>query len=221
MTTINRVPVRCACCGTTADVVVICSTHAFGSADLDTRPPEMMRSTLAYGVARCDACGYCAPELGETSPGAAEAMTGTRYRDLLADPELPEKTRQFACWAEIARAGKLWRERAWALVHAAWAADDAGHAAVAGTMRLAAVDAIAEAHEAGVRIAGQDGADEAIEVDLLRRAGAFDAAGRAILAGLRRVPEPLVRRVLEYQAELVDRRDIGAHVLAEVIKDAD
>jgi hypothetical protein len=41
MTTIHQEEVSCAVCGSAQRVMELGSTNAFGSMDLDTRPPEM------------------------------------------------------------------------------------------------------------------------------------------------------------------------------------
>ena len=50
MTTLGTASAACAVCGTVSEYTVIQSTSRFGSPDLDTRPPEMERSTLPYWV---------------------------------------------------------------------------------------------------------------------------------------------------------------------------
>jgi hypothetical protein len=57
MTTLYREKSRCAVCGIATEYTSIGSTNAFGSPDLDTRPPEMQRSTIFAWVQRCPECG--------------------------------------------------------------------------------------------------------------------------------------------------------------------
>lgn len=58
MTTLPR-EMTCAACGARSTQTVVLSASAFGASELDTRPPEMMRSALRYQVQECPSCGYC------------------------------------------------------------------------------------------------------------------------------------------------------------------
>ena len=47
MTTVDEAKRKCALCGETSTHIEVMSTNTFGGVpDLDTRPPEMMRSTF-------------------------------------------------------------------------------------------------------------------------------------------------------------------------------
>jgi hypothetical protein len=75
--------VGCHVCGKASPQFGIGSTNAYGYADLDSRPPEMRRSTIGYWVHRCPVCGCCAADL-ETAPETARALveaSATRCRN--------------------------------------------------------------------------------------------------------------------------------------------
>lgn len=66
------------------------STNEFGSPDLDTRPPEMRRSTIFAWVQRCPQCGYCACDVSK-APSQAEALVrSSEYIRQLSDSIYPE-----------------------------------------------------------------------------------------------------------------------------------
>ncbi|MCR5143090.1 MAG: hypothetical protein K6C68_11315 [Ruminococcus sp.] len=48
MSTVIKEDMKCTCCGKKFGVASLESTNRFGYMDLDTRPPEMMRSTMMY-----------------------------------------------------------------------------------------------------------------------------------------------------------------------------
>ena len=52
MTTLVTEERKCVLCGKTNKHEIWISTNGFGAADLDTRPPEMMRSTIGkiFGI---------------------------------------------------------------------------------------------------------------------------------------------------------------------------
>lgn len=50
MTTIYSEAVKCPYCNTKVEITHLGSTNAFGAMDLDTRPPEMQRSTILIEI---------------------------------------------------------------------------------------------------------------------------------------------------------------------------
>ena len=67
MTTMHEEKVQCCVCGKKNNHEVVGSSYSHGSSDLDTRPPEMTRSTIYYSIQRCPSCGYSASDLSECS----------------------------------------------------------------------------------------------------------------------------------------------------------
>ena len=57
MTTQSAEECTCAVCGRVSMQGVIMSTNAFGSPDLDLRPPPMERFTIDHWVQECPHCG--------------------------------------------------------------------------------------------------------------------------------------------------------------------
>ncbi len=53
MTTIIEIDVTCAVCGMKQTVQEMGSTSSFGAMDLDTRPPELRRSTMHFWRHEC------------------------------------------------------------------------------------------------------------------------------------------------------------------------
>lgn len=171
MTTLYEEKARCAVCGTETEYTGIGSTNAFGSPDLDTRPPEMQRSTIFAWVQRCPECGYCAFDVSKAPSQKAALVHCPEYARQLSDSTCPEFANRFLCKALIAERSGDCTAAVWALIHAAWACDNAEKPEPARTCRSKAADMIEKALGSGQKVAGQDGADTAIQVDLLRRAG--------------------------------------------------
>lgn len=102
MTTFFEEFVTCALCGQQSQVFLLTSTNTlYGASDLDLRPPEMKRSTMFAWVQRCSWCGYCAPNIADGAPSMKEIVESDAYRQLLADPALPELARSFMCSSMI------------------------------------------------------------------------------------------------------------------------
>lgn len=99
MTTIFEEEVPCAICGSKQTVQEIGSTNTFGAMDLDTRPPEMKRSTMRLWVHECEQCGYVAPELGTAPDGAGRIVASAEYRAELNNPSRVKLSNRFVCRA--------------------------------------------------------------------------------------------------------------------------
>ncbi len=95
LTTLYEKKAQGSVCGTENEYTGIGSTNALGSLDLDTRPPEMERSTIFTWVQRCPECGYCASDVSITRPRAQAVVNGEEYKDQLNDPTYPELANSF------------------------------------------------------------------------------------------------------------------------------
>jgi hypothetical protein len=211
MTTHYEKKVRCSECGAENEYTCIGSTNVFGSPDLDTRPPEMQRSTIFASIQRCPECGYCASEVSTTRPDARAVVGGKEYRDQLNDPTYPELANSFLCKAMVDRESKDFSAATWAFILAAWACDDSDHPDQAMACRQKAADMLAIAEEHGQQVADQDSASTAILVDLLRRSGRIEQAREVIATRRGRITEDIVARILDFQTALLDKNDISCH----------
>jgi len=221
MTTIQEKSVRCAVCGSLGKCYILTSSFTFGSADLDTRPPPLLRSTMFIFVQQCQTCGYCAQDLSAERQGVRAVVASTCYKEQLSDPRFPKEANWFLCAGIIdEQCGDL-AGAAWARIHAAWVCDDSGECPQAELCRSKAAETIIKARERGQSISAQDGADVAILVDLLRRSNQFDKAQAVIESRLNGIQDDIVRKVMEYQTRLVQERDASTHLLSEALQGAD
>ena len=171
--------------------------------DLDLRPGEPTRSTLPRWVQTCRGCGACAPDLARLPTAAKIVVDSNRYREVDKGAEQP-----FLRWALIAGAAADPEEAAQATLEAAWMLDDAGRDA-AGLRRLAA------------SLWGEPATmqDALRLVDVLRRAGEFDAAEARADAMLgRRGLAETDAAILAYQRERIAARDRGRHLLSSALR---
>ncbi|WP_238320427.1 DUF2225 domain-containing protein [Methanoculleus bourgensis] len=171
MTRLRYLNTTCAICGEACRFTIPEAVASIGSRDLDTRPAEPLRSTIYAWVKRCPSCGYCAPDLGKAPEGAADVVKLPRYREQLDARRYPGVANTFLCWSLIQEDLGAPAQAAWASLHAAWVCDDEGNDVPARICRKRAADLLRRAWEQGERLASQAGADEALLVDLLRRAG--------------------------------------------------
>lgn len=155
--------------------------------DLDGRPGEPARSTLRHWVQTCRQCGAAGPDLSALPATAA---------DRVKRPEYGAEASPFLRWAIVAEG----QEAAEAVLQAAWAADDAGEDASALRLRAASLWQ----------------GDVLRQVDILRRAGAADAA-LALLAGLERADEE-GRAIIEFQRARIAAGDTGRHLISSALR---
>ena len=217
MTTLYLEEKRCAVCGAEHEYPGIASTNAFGSPDLDTRPPEMLRWTIVAWVQRCPKCGYCASNISKASDQAISVIRSKAYHEQLSDPSMPELANSFLCKSIIDETAGDYVSAAWSLIHAAWVCDDEAKPESAKKCRCRAANMILKARKAKQNIADQDGADVAILVDLLRRAGNFSEAMELIRRERSKIKEDVIMKILNYQEYLVDLGDTACHTIAEAI----
>lgn len=211
MTTIYTVKVKCALCGAETNANVLGSTNQFGYADLDTRPPEMARSTIEYWLLCCPTCGYCAPDIARAAEGLRDFIKTPQYRSQLAEKGLPAKCREFLCWALISEHFGNYAAAAWSAVHAAWVCDDALNDQAAKQCRLRAIYFINAAISQGQKLFRTQEELAVLHVDLLRRTCQYLEAIGIIDDSLAVKQEIHVQRLLEYERLLSQREDDRCH----------
>lgn len=217
MTLMHKENKRCGLCGSEGEFDVVMSTNTFGSPDLDTRPPEMQRSTIFAWVQRCPACGYCASDVSAARPRASSVVAGKEYKQQLDNPEYPELANSFVCSGILDRESEDYAAATWAFIGAAWVCDDADHPEQAVKCRQDAADMLVRAEGSDQQITGQEGASTAILVDLLRRAGRMEEARKAIEKRRFGITEEVITRILDYQAALIEKGDTSCYTIAQAL----
>jgi hypothetical protein len=218
MTTIFEEEVTCGVCGHKQTVTELGSTNTFGSMDLDTRPPDMQRSTMDMWVHECEGCGFVAPELLTVRPSDASVVATSGYRAALDDGQRSRLANRFVCCALLDEAAGELATAGWRRLHAAWVCDDHEADEAAQALRRAAVALFERGRAAGQRaMPSVAGGEELLLADLARRSRAFELAESHCAAGLA-LPEvsAFVTRLLVYERGLVMARDTGCHSVADV-----
>jgi hypothetical protein len=218
MTTLHKADVRCSQCGKSSEHAIISSTSAWGSPDLDTRPAEVMRSTLPRQVQVCPHCGYCMPSLPAAMPDVSSLLASAEYYQQLNSTEYPELANRFLCSALILESLDRLNEAGWACIHAAWVCDDAGEAQAAKTCRLLAERRLGQAVSRGQGATDRPGFNFLILADLLRRAGEFKRADQRTQEGFSPKCDKEVLLLLLYERLLCRHGDTACHTVEEGIK---
>ncbi|UFN50434.1 hypothetical protein LPC08_07400 [Roseomonas sp. OT10] len=201
---------RCAVCGTESRQPRPRHQPPEQAPDLDLRPGEPLRSTMASWLQQCPHCGYAAPDITRAHPAAAQAVAAAPFRALVNDSSHPPLARRFLGWAHVLEESGALHAAAEATLQAAWIADDERLPDLARAWRLEAV-ALWRAgppldHEQTVRV-----------VDALRRAGEWgDAAASARAASADHPPEAAAQ-VLALEARLITAQDDGRHTVASAL----
>lgn len=95
MTTLYRTTVDCSGCLSTHEITLVASTNAFGSMDLDMRPPPMERDTLQYQIHRCPACGFAGYKLAWFEGLDVGLLKNGDYSAVLANKIYPDVANSF------------------------------------------------------------------------------------------------------------------------------
>ena len=178
--------------------------------DLDLRPGEPVRSTMARWLEACPHCGYAAPNIAEAHPAGAQAVAAAPYRALIADTAHPVLARRFLAWAHVLEETGALHAAAEATLHAAWVADDLNRDDLARQWRREAV--------ALWRSGPALDAEQSVRViDALRRAGYFAEAEGAAEALAALNPPEAVAQVTALEVRLIAAEDMGRHSMASAL----
>jgi hypothetical protein len=170
------------------------------------RPGEPARSTLRDWVQICPTCGAAAPDLSALTSAARAVVESDEYR-MLSTSAL-EETLPFRRWALICERTGDRSQQAEALLQAAWAADDA--AAMTEPARLRT--------EVATLWEGTDDVEVGLRrLDVLRRAGQFEAAEAWGAVMMERGADELAAAIIAFQRARIAQRDIGRHLISSAL----
>ncbi len=173
MSTIFPITCKCGLCGAASEQRALGSSNRLGSPDLDMRPPEMLRSTMAWWLQECPVCGYVSGDLSQLPDIDAKwfvsdeyfKMAGRRFKD-------PLTGRFYKYYLINMKTGQM-REAFFAALHAAWVCDDARDFENAQFCRMTALFVLQKYMDMVPDRAEREDL-MLIKADILRRAGMFD-----------------------------------------------
>jgi hypothetical protein len=94
MTRMIKKNMICGLCENVNEYMVVDSTSAFGSPDLDTRPPEMEPATIIARVKRCPVCSYCATDIRNAPSLVRTIVNCSQYVQQLREETNPRTGEQ-------------------------------------------------------------------------------------------------------------------------------
>ncbi|WP_431281413.1 hypothetical protein ACQW02_18650 [Humitalea sp. 24SJ18S-53] len=201
---------RCGVCGSESRHVPFRPQPPEQAPDLDLRPGEPVRSTMARWLQQCPHCGYAAPDLAQAHPAVPGVVAAAPFRALLADNTIPPLARKFLAWAHVLEETGALHAAAEATLQAAWVADDMQRGEQARAWRLDAV--------ALWRCGPPMDAEQCVRaLDALRRAGAWDDATHTVADMTERYGNDAVAPIVALEARLIAARDEGRHTIASAL----
>jgi len=218
VTSFYKRTVYCSGCLTEQVITLIASSNAFGSMDLDGRPPPMHRFTLDQQIHRCSQCVFCAPKLAWYEGLDIQLLTEKPYLDIVYDASYPDLANTFRAHAYLSAAAKNHRAVLRAFLNAAWVCDDIGMTdEVAVRCRLEALKAMDTLHEGVALYTDSMANDQVLKIDLLRRSRRFyEAAALVLELDQCRVPIILCQ-IMELQNRLIIEQDDACYQVAHVL----
>lgn len=203
---------KCFICKTESRQTILASTNAFGSPDLDLRPPPMKRNTMHWWIQECPVCGYVSSNIDNRTKIKAEFLKTEEYLSCDSMNFSSDLAARFYKYYMINLADRK-RDLAFhAVLHAAWACDDAGDTKNAINCRKLAI----------LQLEKRTDKDENLKVqkaDLLRRAGLFEELA-AEYGGLKFKDEKM-QKIIEFQLEKAEQKDSGRYTVADVLRNFD
>lgn len=218
MTTIVDNKIICSVCNHKSTHDKIGSTNFSGSPDLDTRPPERLRSTIIYEIQRCPNCGYCASHLSDQLNEAKEVIASDEYKIQLNNNQFTKIANSFLCSSQIHRKANNLKIAIWNSISAAWICDDQKNSVESVLCRIRALNIIKDIEATGDSFAEKDGSSIAIKVDLMRRSSNFTNALQLIKVELPNIEHETIVKLLNYQKDLIERHDIKRYTIEDVFE---
>ena len=219
MTTLHTDRFTCAVCGTESEHTIVASTNQFGSPDLDLRPPEMARSTIAFWVQECPNCGYVAADISDATKLDPSLLTTERYLSFdgmpFGDDRQATLAKRFYKQYILAEDVEDDREALSALMHAAWVCDDDGNDEAGSLCRSKAAEKATALIEHGP--SDRDGL-QMMRADLLRRSGNFDDAIRT--CSVLSFSDETLEKVRMFELMKAQEGDMSCHTVAEAVESA-
>ena len=201
---------RCAVCGAGSRQPAFRPNPPEQAPDLDLRPGEPVRSTMARWLQQCPTCGYAAPDITRAHPAAAQAVAAAPFRALVAESSHPPLARRFLAWGHVLEETGSLHAAAEATLHAAWVADDLGRNDLAQHWRLEAV----ALWRGGPPL---DDEQTVRVIDALRRAQAWQDAATSAETLRRAAPAEAIAQVVALEQRLIALRDAGRHTIASAL----
>ena len=202
---------KCAVCGATSEYTILFSSFSYACPDLDLRPSEKHRSTMNMWVHECPKCGYVSGDVSKPTNIAREWLQSEKYLTCDGMPFVSDLAKRFYRQYLLNSRREELRDAFYAILHAAWACDDAKDDENAKHCR-----------QIGIvlgRLLIEEGCEDVDKIklicaDMMRRAGKFDQ----LISTYESVQfdDDLSNQILEFQIEKAKARDVSCYRIDDV-----
>ena len=210
MTTILPCEYECSVCGQTSKHYEIGSTNTWGYQDMDTRPPEMMRSTISNWIQECPHCGYVSQHICDEMQIEREYLDSEEYINCSGIDFKDDLSKRFYRHYLISLKTNDIPEAFYAALHCAWTCDD-NCDKNAVPMRKIAVGLADKLMESDRQ---KNETLLVMKSDLMRRSGEFEELINQF-SGIS-LDEELFNRIIEFQIERAREKDDSCYTLEEL-----
>lgn len=207
MTTMAKEKLKCSVCGTENEYHVIMSTNSFGSPDLDLRPPEMQRSTMPLWIQECHKCGYVSNDISKKTKIKLEFLQSKEYLSCDGINFKSKLASRFYKYYMISLKNKKIKDAFFAVVHAAWACDDAEDFDNAKKCREIAVSLHSKLE--------QDENLSVMKMDLLRRSGQFEVLLNEYSSF--KYSQDILNKIAKFEMQKAMEKDTSCYTVSEAI----
>lgn len=210
---------KCYICGSGNRYPEIGSSVAYvGTRDLDTRFSQTQRTAIYLWIQQCLSCGYCSNDIASGTQAVKEIVASDQYKQQLAKAACPQTANAFLCRSIILEATGDLLNAGWSALYAAWICDDNGSKKNAVESRKRAFGFFEKARQAQQSF-GAKGEEAVLMVDLLRRSNQMDKAQTLCGLELSVDRDERTKAILEFEAELIEKKDSKSHTVAEALED--
>ena len=215
MTNMTQIEMKCSVCGKTSEQPVILSTNNFGYPDLDTRPPEMYRSTMNTWILECPHCGYVAKNLEEELKINEDYLKSNKYKTCNGINFKSDLSKNFYKRYLIESENSEDINAYFALLYCAWACDDSEDLENSKFTRQLAIEL------ADKIIKDNKNSNDDVEnlivmkADLLRRTGEFNQ----LIKDYEKLTlkDELLNKIIKFQVEKAYEKDNKCYTVEEVL----
>lgn len=212
MTTMRERTYKCSVCGSKRNYRILTSTNSFGSMDLDTRRPGMMRNTMHLWIHECPECGYVAEDVNDKTSVSREYLNSIEYRKCDGIRFRSGLAKRFYKHYLISMQDKKLDQAMWACLYAAWASDDAKDNSSAKACRKQCVKLLNRI------IKKNDKAEDLyiLKCDILRRMGCFKMVITEY-EGMKFENE-LLQKIADFEVKLAKMKNTRVYTVEDVEK---
>ena len=213
MTTMRESKQKCFVCGKEATCPVLSSTNAMGSPDLDLRPPEMERSTMVYWIQKCPHCGYVSGKLSDDTSINQGWLASPEYKTCEGIKFASGLAARFYQYHMVSLADKKLDSAFYALLHSAWACDDADDKENAIKCRKLAIPLLERLIEEGENAVETENL-KVLKADLQRRALLFDSLIEEYRG--QSFSNDLLNQIILFQLAKARQQDAACYTVSDV-----